>query len=420
MKVWRLKKGADRRVRGGHPWVFSGEVSHSTRDVKPGELVELRDFQDHFLGFGSAHPTSNIAFRKFTSRSKETDVGSVDFFIRRLSEARLKRQLSGWTDWSHRWIFSEVDGLPGVIVDAYLLASDQWVVVVQISTAGMELLKHNLFEAISTFAQELEGLFLVESPNSRSRVSEGLQVGEKSPVNGDVQFFSKLQAVDIQLVEKRLLQVDLVGGQKTGFFLDQQANIQNLLRLIKNLAFSEAREMRILDICCYVGQWSTQLAYALTDQKRSSAVTLLDVSEGALDLARKNVERAGGQVHVVQDDALLGVQKLEPEFFDVVICDPPGFVKKKADLHVGLAAYVKLLRESMRKVRPGGLLVASSCSGPVRESDWTEALADAAMKAGRSFTVLQTGGHGPDHPTRAEFPEGSYLKCRTGVVQYPF
>src|ERR1700730_7329149 len=113
MKIWRLKKGADMRFRQGHPWVFSGELAHSSRDVDPGEVVELHDANDHFLAFGMAHPASNICFRKLSGKSKDADLLSVDFFLRRFAQAAQVRRSAGWDQYSHRWVFGEMDGLPG-------------------------------------------------------------------------------------------------------------------------------------------------------------------------------------------------------------------------------------------------------------------------------------------------------------------
>jgi 23S rRNA (cytosine1962-C5)-methyltransferase len=119
-------------------------------------------------------------------------------------------------------------------------------------------------------------------------------------------------------------------------------------------------------------------------------------------------------------DALDLLATLPAESFDVVICDPPAFVKKKIDLQNGLRAYVKLNRDAMKLVRPGGLLVSASCSGHVKSADWNQVLLEAGQKAGRMFRSIHRGGHAPDHPVRPEFPEGEYLKCELGRIEYPY
>ena len=142
-----------------------------------------------------------------------------------------------------------------------------------------------------------------------------------------------------------------------------------------------------------------------------SEVTLIDSSELALSFAGPNVKRFAGEVQPICEDVLKVLGQLEPESFDVVICDPPAFVKKKADLEAGGRAYVKLNRDALRLLKPDGVYVAASCSGLVRADDWRSILSESALKSGRALRQLLGGGHGPDHPVRPEFPEGEYLKC---------
>jgi 23S rRNA (cytosine1962-C5)-methyltransferase len=408
MKVWRLKKGGDRRIRAGHPWVFAGELGHSAKEVSPGEVVELHDAQDHFLAFGYTHPTSQICFRKLTHHSRERDVQSVDFFLRKLRSAAMHRKLAGWNEHSHRWLFAEADGVPGLVVDLYRSAEDGWIAVAQASTAGMDKALPNLFAALEALSNELGGLTVVDAPSSKARTAEGLKIGEKRVVMG-----SSSAAYDGEFLFSGgvKLRVDLIHGQKTGFFLDQQWNVELLKRALKNYLNKPGEPFRILDICCYVGQWSTHSAAALVETGRAAHVTLLDSSENALSFAKHNASRFAAGVEVVHGDALKAVGELEKGSFDLVICDPPAFVKKKADLEAGVRAYSKLNRDSLRLLKPGGLYVASSCSGLVRSADWRQILTEASVKSGQGLRRLFTGGHGPDHPVRPEFPEGQYLKC---------
>lgn len=415
MTIWRLKKGADRRVRQGHPWVFTSELAHSAKEIAPGEVVELRDAQDHFLAFGYGHPTSQICFRKLTSRSKESDVLTVDFFRRRLLGARELRRASGWTAFSHRWLFAEADGVPGLIVDVFCLAPGRWCAVVQSSTAGIEHAKEALFEALRGFSPEFGELMIVDAPTSRTRALEGLSVGEKRVVDGT----AELGAEEILLHAGVRLRCDLLRGQKTGFFLDQQWNAFLLRELLRQQAVTGP--VRVLDICCYVGQWAAHVTHALRARGAHVEVTLVDVSEAALKLAEYNVRALGAaDVNAVAGDALDGLDALGEGEYDVVICDPPAFVKKKADLEPGLRAYTKLNRDALKRARLGGLFVASSCSGLVKSADYQGVLRAAGQKSGRQFKQIVTGGHGPDHPVRPEFPEGEYLKCWIGRTDLPF
>lgn len=413
MKTWRLKKGADRRLRQGHPWIFASELAHSAKEISPGEVVELQDSNGHFLAYGYGHPSSQIAFRRLSSRSKDKDVFSKEFFIQRLKQARRHRQMTGWSQFSHRWVYAEADGLPGLMIDAFLTADEGWVAVVQASTAGAERALPRLYEALQTFAPEFGLLTVIESPSSKSRALEGLAVKERRKVFGGAE---RLERCMILLVNGLKLQCDLLKGQKTGFFLDQQWNTRVLREALQNQFAKAERPVKVLDICCYVGQWGAQAAFAL----KESEVTLVDISAAALELAKSNVEALGASTRTVCGDALDCLSELEPESFDVVICDPPAFVKKKADLEAGMRAYVKINREAMRLVKPSGLMVASSCSGHVKAADWKQVLLEASQKAGRTYKQFAQGGHAPDHPLRPEFPEGEYLKCVFGRIDYPF
>lgn len=417
MKVWRLKKGGDRRIRQGHPWVFTGEVAHSTKEIKAGELIELRDSSDHFLAYGYGHPTSQICFRKLTSRSKETDVMSVDFFIRRLQHARDHRVRSGWSSFSHRWLYAEGDGVPGLIADAFLTDGQGWIVVVQASTAGAERALPELYSALEYFGKEFGQLTVIESPSSKSRILEGLTVGEKRKVFGQA---DNLERTFILLINGLKLQCDFLEGQKTGFFLDQQWNAQLLDEVLRRQPVSSSEPLRVLDICCYVGQWAAHASRSLEEAGVKPSVTLIDVSQSALEIARENVASFANGVEILCGDAMDVLASLSPSSFDVVICDPPAFVKKKTDLTNGQRAYVKLNREAMKLVKPGGVMVAASCSGLVKTADWSQVLLEAGQKAGRMVKTVFVGGHAPDHPVRPDFPEGEYLKCTIGRIDYPY
>ncbi len=414
MKIWRLKKGGDIRFRQGHPWIFSGELAHSSRDVEPGEAVELRDASDHFLAYGMAHPSSNICFRKLSGRSKETDVLSVDFFLRRFEQARQLRASVGWDQFSHRWIFAEADGLPGLVADVF--KGEEELTVFQVSTAGMERAKDDLLTALEKFGKHM----CLEASTSSQRKVEGLTPVSRNEFGvaaADLEDFS----ISLKHLERTIhLRANFASGQKTGFFLDQQWN-SNLLLSLAAPECKPGRALRVLDLCCYVGQWTAQLAFLAKHLSCDLKADLVDVSEEALRLAKTNVERHGAEAHSFAFDVMEGWPgEIGEQQYDVVICDPPAFVKKKADLSKAISGYVKLNREAIRRVRPGGLFVSCSCSGAVREDDFFNCLNAAKTKAGRMIRWQAKGGHAPDHPVLSEFPEGQYLKCWIGTVDFPF
>lgn len=403
MKIWRLKKGGDLRFRRGHPWIFSGEIAHSTKEVEPGECVELRDASDRFLAYGMAHPTSNISFRRLSQNAKETDVLSVDFFMRRLALAQELRAQLKWNLFSHRMAFAEADGLPGLVIDLFKAEED--LLVFQIATAGMDRARNHLLEALD----KLKFKNVLEVSTSSHRKLEGLGI-RRELICGRSFEVSKIKLKHLD--DTLSLNCDFESGQKTGFFLDQQNNVQLLLALLR----PQDRPLKILDLCCYVGQWSAQIAKFFASRLE---VDLVDSSKRALDLAKQNCESFGASVRTFEMDILENWVGIEEQYYDIVICDPPAFVKKKADLNHGIAAYIKLNREAIRRVRPGGLFVTCSCSGAVRSSDFDDILVQAKNKASRQIRWLAHGGHPPDHPTLLEFPEGEYLKCRIGRVDLP-
>jgi 23S rRNA (cytosine1962-C5)-methyltransferase len=411
MKTWRLKKGADIRFRQGHPWIFSGELAHSSRDVEPGEIVELKDAGDHFLAYGTAHPSSNICFRKLSGRSKDTDLLSVDFFIDRLTRAKELRANANWARFSHRWVFAEADGLPGLVIDTF--KAEEEIAVFQISTAGMENVKSEIMTALEAMGKRI----ILETSTSSQRKIEGLSPIARQIIGAREDL---LKDVTIQLKHKEEMlemRINFSSGQKTGFFLDQQANTQLLLNLVEH-KINTQKKIKVLDLCCYVGQWSAQLAKLSKVHQTEVQVDLVDSSEEALQLARINTEKYGAAAKAHQID-VMEEWPLNDEY-DIVVCDPPAFVKKKADLAKAMSGYIKLNRDAIRRVKPGGLFVTCSCSGAVREDDFSQALNSAKTKAGRSIKWLAHGGHAPDHPILLDFPEGQYLKCWIGQVDYPF
>ena len=289
--------------------------------------------------------------------------------------------------------------------------------VVQASTSGIERVLPEIYKAIETFSHEMGLITIIEAPSSKSRTLEGLKVSEKTIVKGSA---TGLESCVIRLHHDLTLKCDLLHGQKTGFFLDQQGNAGLLRGLVHSQFAKLERPVRVLDICCYVGQWAAHVTHALQQVDVEVSVTLFDTSATALEFASQNLRALEAEVETIQGDAMTGVANLPEGQFDVVICDPPAFVKKRADHAVGIKAYAKLNRDAMRTLSPGGLLVASSCSGLVNALDWQDILVAAGQKAGRMFKQLAKGGHAPDHFVRPEFPEGEYLKCVIGRIDYPY
>lgn len=439
--VWRLKQGLDRKFAKGHPWVFSNDLDQSPKGLPLGALVELRDSRDAFLALGYGNPGTLIAFRVL---SREPVTSIVQLLKARLETAARKRNACDVDGYSHRLVFGEADGIPGVIIDRYLLldgASDSpsgaiaraQVFVIQASTAGADRLVPALKEALESFdgrgaafrgrGAELRSLYVV-AQDSSSRAIEGLTKVPREVLGEWGTLDPRKSTVAVQGGESSfserpaLYDVNFVEGQKTGFFLDQRLNVRlawPLLTRAAEAAKAHGRELKVLDLFSYVGQWSVQTARAAKD-RAPARIVMADASQAALDLAAANTIRAGGIAEPQKMDILADLQKQAVGAFDIVICDPPAFIKKKKDIPTGRAAYVKLNREAMKRVAPGGVYITCSCSGLLTDEEFVELLADAKRASGREITWLSHGGHGEDHPYRSEFPQGRYLKGWIGIV----
>jgi 23S rRNA (cytosine1962-C5)-methyltransferase len=420
---WLLKRGSEKKFRFGHPWVFSSELAQSPKGVEPGGLIELRDYQGSPLAVGYGHPNSMISFRLLSLDAKEAI--DTTFFEKRFASAFRARVNAGVGEHSHRFIFAEGDFIPGLIIDRFLLENDQQVFVLQSSTAGIDKLLPQIMQALESFAKEKWATTSVVFANdSKSRALEGIEVQPKTVVKAAPGFTGDNAVIVLQppldQLKPTLMNVDFIGGQKTGFFLDQRSNVQIAARSVRQLARqakAEGRTLKVLDLFCYVGQWGAQLANVARSEGCDIEVTLVDASAKALELAGKNVERAGGTAIIKKMDVLDALAtEIEKNAFDVVICDPPAFVKKKKDLPTGSQAYVKVNREAIRKTRAAGLCVSCSCSGLFNEDDFREMLTKVATTAPRPVRWIARGSHGPDHPQRPEFPQGTYLKSWFGLI----
>ena len=407
--------------------MFSSELGSSPKGILPGELVELNDYKGHFLALGYGHPNSMISFRTL-ARQGNTEL-DVEFFTDRLLQASRLRQLAGVFEWSHRLCFAEGDYIPGLIIDRFRLPEKNQVFVLQSSTAGVDRLFPMILEALEKMVvaegsehASWEKTSIVIANDSKSRVKEGI-LAEPKRVHRAAPGFDPLNAKilaepSLPGIKPAMFDTDLIGGQKTGFFLDQRFNIQLTSKFLTSLVRArkpEDRHIRILDLCCYVGQWGSHLSNVVTSLGGTVEVTLVDASSKALEIAARNVEAHGGKAIIEKADVMNVMEKFDARSFDVVICDPPAFIKKKQDIPTGTQAYYKLNREAVRKTAPGGLFVSCSCSGLLTEDEFRAMLARVAATSSET-RWLARGGHSPDHTQRPEFPQGTYLKAWIGTV----
>lgn len=430
--IWKLKKGMDRRFRAGHPWVYSNELSVSPKGIEPGAPILLQDAAGLPLALGYGNPNSLIAFRTLVRGSSNgigdgIDPFSTSFLAQALSSALSVRIRGGMGSASFRLCFGEADFLPGLVVDRYFMGDTQ-AFVAQAHTAGADRMLAYLPEALQSILAKIPGGVSWEKTAIVYRNDLGVRAleGIKSESTADERVIRKVSGLDLS---KALIEIapalgtgptlkfraDLVNGQKTGFFLDQASNITLAAQKFRALR-GDGKAVRILDLCCYVGQWSAQLARVFRDQKVPVEVLAVDASQGGLDLARENIEREGAKVSVLKADVLKDLGQLDAHSFDIVVCDPPALIKSRKDIPTGKHAYLQLNTQVFRLVKETGAVVSCSCSGLLEEEDFIAALSKAAYRNGVRVRWVAQGTQSGDHPMLLEFPEGRYLKSWFGWV----
>nr|WP_295900179.1 methyltransferase domain-containing protein [uncultured Bdellovibrio sp.] len=430
--VWRLRPGADKRIRSGHPWVFSNELSASPKGLIPGTPVELQDSKGQFLARGYGNPHSLIAFRALSFSPQDQEPTSFEFLQEKVLNSWKVRKAAGFRG-SFRLAFGESDYIPGLVLDYYVIeqkGQKAQVFAAQLVTAGMNealkdaegffkgLVEKSKALGLSEFSWDKTAVVIRNDVGIRKL--EGLTVDDPRTIKDlpgfdlrDVEILFNA-ASDDGLVR---MSCDLQEGQKTGFFLDQTHNIHLAVELFKNWARTqEKRKLRVLDLCCYVGHWSTQITRALKSLGFEVEVSLVDVSKTALAFAKKNAEREGAEVIVHEMDVSTGLTELASTYYDIVIADPPAFIKSKKDIPIGKHAYLKMNTQAFRVVKKNGFVASCSCSGLLEEEEFRDAIRKASLRNFSEVRSVLRGGHAADHPTLMQFPEGFYLKMYVHYV----
>ena len=389
-----LKEGREKSLLRRHPWIFSGAVGELKGSVKPGDTVMVRSAAGKFLAWAACSPSSQIRARvwSFVEHEKPDEA-----FLRervRLAVAR-RAHLAADSD-AMRLVHAEADGLPGLIADRY---AD--VLVVQITAAGTERWREVLVDAL----REESGCARVyERSDADVRKLEGLEA-RTGALAGTV------PQEPVHITEHGLrYAVDIVAGQKTGFFLDQRDN-----RLAVG---AQCRDREVLNCFCYTGGFTLS---ALAAGARS--VTSVDSSAPALEAARANValnaldgDAAGNpgnnRAHWVEADVFRYLRQLKGEgrMFDLIVLDPPKFAPTSKDAERASRGYKDINLHALQLLRPGGRLATFSCSSGVNADLFQKIVAGAAADAGASCRIEQRFHASPDHPVLLEFPEGEYLK----------
>ena len=378
-----LKPGREGPVRGGHPWIFSGAIASGLEGAEPGEPVAVHATGGRFLAAGYANRRTPITIRVLTLEDEPVDARLVG---RRLDEALALRRATLPPDLhAYRVVNGEGDRLPGVVVDRY---AD--FLVCQFLTAGGARLAPIVVEGL---VERLAPRGVFERSEGGVRREEGLPdaravvVGEEPPLR-------------IRIEEAgAVFLVDVLHGQKTGFFLDQRESRARVRAL--------AAGRRVLNAFAYTGAFT--IAAALGGARD---VTAVDTSRPALLLgeeacAANGIDPATARFSVAD---VFDFLREAPDTWDLVVLDPPPFVRRRRDLASGLRGYKDVNLHAFRRLAPGGWMLTSSCSQHLAADAFRQVVAAAASDAGRVPTVVAEWGHPPDHPVSLAHPEGAYLK----------
>ena len=372
------------RILRGHDWVFVSEILKTFGRPEPGAVVPLRDPKDRLLGSAIYNPKSQIIARRFSRQRQALD---ADFFLRRLRQAVDYRRALGCDLRACRLVWSESDGLPGVVVDAY---GD--VLVLQTLTLGMDQAKELIVAAL---VEILGPRSIVERNDASVRALEGMP-----PVTG-VLHGPEPGEVEITVPAGLVLAVDPLRGQKTGLYLDQLANHTAVAR--------HAVGKRVLDVFTHAGGFALACAKA-----GAISVLAVDSSAEALAQAKRNAERNGLADRVewrAQDafDFLAGEEKRGAQY-DLIVLDPPSFTQAKGATRDAMRGYKDLHLRALALLVPGGRLASFTCSHHVSATDFRTMVSEASTDAKRALRILETYRQPFDHPVLLALPETEYLR----------
>lgn len=383
--IARLKPHHDRRVAAGHPWVFSNEIDGDVKAMPPGGVVDVVDDKGKFLGRGYGNPASLIAVRILSRRRKE-DIDAHWFYADRLREALELRRIVYPTRQSLRLVFSEADGLPGLVIDRFGDA-----LAVQITTLGMEVRKDALRRAI-------EEVFAPSCAVLRNDVS--VRTLEGLPLGREVWFGEP--PGDIEIDESGVkFGVNVLGGQKTGHFFDQHDN--------RVFAGQLCAGRTVLDVYANAGGWAL---HALLRGATHATTIDSDADNAARTVANAARNGMSDRLDAICAEGRGALSQMvnQGRRFGAVVLDPPAFAKQRKAAGPALKGYGEINTLGLSLVEHGGLFFTSSCSWHILEERFLEEIQGAARKAGRVIRMIRRGEQASDHPVIPGVPETRYLK----------
>ena len=372
------------RIFHGHEWVYASEIKKSFGDPQPGDVVTLKDFRDRPIGSAIYNPQSQIVARRFSRRRQDLD---ADFFVRRIRQAIEYRERIGIDPRLCRLVWSESDGIPGLIVDRY---GDH--LSVQTLTLAMDQRQELIRDAL---VELLAPASIVLRNDSPVRRAEGLEPGI-GMLHGETPTPFVVRANDLDF------EIDLMDGQKTGLYLDQLESHAAVARL--------AAGRRVLD--CF----SNQGGFALACAKAGAAkVTAVDVSASACDAARRNAAMNGLEVEVIEHNVFDFLKHASADY-DLIVLDPPSFTRNKKTLADAMRGYKEIHLRALKLLEKGGILSTFCCSHHASRELFLGNLADASVDAKKSLRLIAEHGQRADHPQIVTLPETGYLKGFTVEV----
>lgn len=388
-----LKPGKETPLLRQHPWIFSGAVGKYPENIKEGAVVEVFSSSGRYLATGH-YQQDSIVVKALTFIQESID---LQFWIKRISSAYERRKRIGLFNLpgtnSCRLVYSEGDQLPGLIIDWF-----NGVAVIQAHSAGMHASKGELTEAlVQVFGEQLKAVY----DKSSETMHPALDKGGVPPPDAAVQdgfLYGHVETTEILETGHRFM-VDVINGQKTGFYLDQRAN--------RMFAQFYAQGRKVLNAFCYSGAFSV---YAL--KGGATLVHSVDSSQQAIQWTKENIA-LNGIADELHREFVADVKRFLPsseERYDMIILDPPAFAKRHNVTHNALQAYIHINSEALKMLNPGGILITFSCSQAINREMFRSAVQAAAIEINRDVKVLHHLSQGPDHPVSICHPEGEYLK----------
>lgn len=383
LPVVHVINGRQKKLLQGHPWVYGNEIERVEGEIVEGDLVTVVDFRGRYMGTGFYNSRSLITVRLLTHRQEEITDELIAARVRAACDYRRFVMQREGTD-SCRLIYGEADRLPGVIADRF-----GGVIVLQVLALGMERYTQVIADALIACEQPT---CLLLNNDDAIRIKEGMTCFTKV-LHGELPGETIISENGVKLA------VDVRGGQKTGYFLDQKDNHLFLRQF--------CRDARVLDCFSYIGGFALNAAMG-----GAREVTAVDISESAVELIRRNAALNGAQINAVCANCFdfLRAQVKAGEKYDVVVLDPPAFTKAHANMANACRGYKEIALSAMRLLPAGGVLATHSCSYHMPEDVFVNTVLSAAQDLHRQVRVITLRRQDIDHPVLAGYPESHYLK----------